>query len=250
MIKEERLEKIMEILDEEGLIKVSEITELLGVTEMTIRRDLNILEGRGLLIRVHGGAKKKEKKILKELTHNEKKEINTEEKRHIAEIAATFIEDNDTIYIGPGTTCEFIYDYIDAQNIKVVTNSISIFSKFADDKRFELILAGGRLRPSTGTFVGSFTNELLTKLSVKAAFVGANGIYKNYITTSNEEEGVAQNIILDNSLEKYVLADHEKIDRQDFYSFYNLEDVTALITDKNLKKGVKRRYSEFIKIID
>jgi DeoR family lactose phosphotransferase system repressor len=221
----------------------------MNVTEMTVRRDLKVLEEKGLLIRIHGGAKKKEENLFKELSHNEKRTIHIEEKKYIAKIAGQLVEENDIIYIGPGTTNEMIYDYLNISYAKIITNSMSIFSKFKDDNRFELILIGGRFRPRTDVFVGSFTDELLKKIRVKRAFVGTNGICHDNITTSNEEEGACQRIILDNAAEKYILCDSSKLGKEDFYSFYNIKDITAIITDDKIEQNIKKKYEKSAKII-
>ncbi|WP_251861910.1 DeoR/GlpR family DNA-binding transcription regulator [Clostridium sp. Marseille-Q2269] len=250
MLKEERFQKILELIQRENIIKISDVTKLLDVTEMTVRRDLKYLEGKGLLIRIHGGAKKKTETLFKELSHNEKRKIHVEEKKYIAKLAADLIHENDIVYVGPGTTNEYIYDYINVSYAKIITNSMSIFSKFRDDKRFELILVGGRFRSRTDVFVGNFTNEILHKIRVKTAFVGTNGIYENNITTSNEEEGVCQGIILNNSSERYILCDSSKINKEDFYSFYDLNEVTAIITDNKINEALRNEYEDIVRIIN
>jgi DeoR family lactose phosphotransferase system repressor len=250
VLKDERFQKILEMLESNNIIKIYDIKEMLGVTEMTVRRDLKALEEKGLLIRIRGGAKKKEKVLFTELSHNQKRNINVEEKKYIAKLAGGLIKENDIIYIGPGTTNEMLYDYINVSYLKIITNSMSIFNKFKDDKRFELILIGGRFRARTDVFVGNFTNELLEKIRVKKAFVGVNGICNNSITTSNEEEGVCQRIILDNASEKYILCDSSKIGKEDFYSFYNLRKVTAVLTDDKISTKVKEEYEKIVKIIN
>lgn len=187
---------------------------------------------------------------LNELSSNEKRSIHIEEKKYIAAIAAKLVKENDIIYIGPGTTNELIYDYLKISYAKIITNSMPVFLKFKDDTRFEVILIGGQYRSRTDVFVGNFTNMLLEKLRVKMAFVGTNGIYENNVTTSNEEEGVCQKIILDNAAEKYILLDSSKIDKEDFFCFYDLRKVTAVITDDKMDSQIKREYEKIVKVIN
>ncbi|MCC5910225.1 MAG: DeoR/GlpR transcriptional regulator [Clostridiaceae bacterium] len=249
MLRDERFQKILEMLKENVIISVSEISKSLNVTEMTIRRDLKILEEGDQLIRVHGGAKRKGEDTFKELSHDEKQQMHVEEKKSIAKIAAGLIEENDTVFLGPGTTNEMIYDYLQVNYAKIITNSITVFSKFVDDKRFEMILVGGKLRSRTGAFVGNFANDMLKKIRVKKAFIGTNGIYGENITTFNEDEGVAQSIILDNAEEKYILADSSKIGKTDFFVFYNLNHITAIITDSKINTKSNEEYRKITKII-
>ena len=250
MLKDERLQQIVKIIEKQNIISISDITKMMNVTEMTVRRDLKVLEEKGLLTRIHGGAKRRKDILFTELSHNEKRNIRIEEKRYIAKIAAGLVNEKDIIYIGPGTTNELIYEYLNVSYAKIITNSLSIFSKFKDDNRFELILIGGRFRSRTDVFVGNFTNELLGKIRVKSAFVGTNGICDDNITTSNEEEGTCQKIILDNATNKYILCDSSKMGKEDFYSFYNLRHATAIITDDKIDPNVKSKCERKIKIID
>ena len=249
MLKEQRLETIMSLINSEGIIRVSEITERLNVTEMTVRRDLQQLEDQGLVERIHGGAKAVDSFSDKELTHIEKQEINIDEKQQIAKTIASLIEENDTIFLGPGTTIEYVYDYLKIFPARIVTNSIHVFNRFNQNDAYDLILIGGSYRARTGAFVGSFANNTVNKIRVKKAFIGANGVHMNDIYTANEEEGITQSIILDNAFEKYIVADHSKIGRQDFFSFYHLDNVTALITDNQISEEKKLTLQEFVKVV-
>lgn len=249
MLKEERHSVILNLLNEKGIVKVSEITEILNVTEMTVRRDLQDLENKGLLTRIHGGAQLNNLVIKEELSHLEKKNINIKEKKEIAKKIASKIVDGDSIFLGPGTTIELVYEYINADYLKIVTNSIHVFNKFINDSRYELILIGGSYRNRTGAFVGSIANDTLSRMNIKKAFIGVNGIYNNAISNSNEDEGMIQATVLNNSLEKYIVSDSSKLNKRDFYEFYNLEDVTAIITDTNISKENINKYSKYTEII-
>lgn len=232
LLKENRHEVILDMLEQKSIVRVVEIKEKLNVTEVTIRRDLKELENKGFLQRVHGGAKKINKNTFEERSNLEKRQLNIEEKKHIGKLAASLIKANDVIFIGSGTTNEFIIDYIQVNHLKVVTNSIDIFSKLSSDERFEVILIGGRLRRKTGTFIGPFSNNMLELIHVHKAFVGTNGIFEGQVTTANEEEGNAQKIILDKAEESYIVADTTKLGVKAFYGFFSLKDSTALITGK------------------
>lgn len=236
MLKVNRQNQIIDLIDEKGFLKVSDASQLLDVAEMTIRRDLVELEEEGLIERVHGGAKKRQKKTdqYTELSHTQKKSLNIKQKKHIAKKAAALIEDNDIIFIGSGTTTEQIYDYINVNSAKVVTNSISIFNRFKEDSRFDLILIGGKLRERTGTFIGYFTRKWMQDIKVNKVFIGTNGIKENHITTAEEEEGVVQQIILKNSDRNYVLADSTKFGVEAFQVLCDVNIIDAIITNPEL----------------
>ena len=185
MLKEERQSIIINLLNEKGIIKVSDITDIINVTEMTVRRDLQELDRKGLLKRIHGGAKLNQVNIEKELSHKEKQNINIDSKIDIAKKICRLINEGDSIFLGTGTTIEIVYDYIDVNYLKIVTNSIYVFNKFVNDQRYELILIGGSYRSRTGAFVGSIANDTLSKIKINKSFIGVNGIFDNKVFNSS-----------------------------------------------------------------
>ncbi|MCY7217943.1 DeoR/GlpR family DNA-binding transcription regulator [Streptococcus cristatus] len=248
-MKESRQRIILQELDQSGVVSVKNLKELLHVTDMTIRRDLIDLEKQGLLTRVHGGAHKKVRDGLNEVSHSEKTMLNIEEKKTIAQKCAGLIINGDTVFIGSGTTTDFIGDYLDGKDISIVTNSLPIFEKLKDNPNFDLILIGGRYRVKTQTFVGQFANNLLREIKVSKAFIGVNGIDGYNVTTANEEEGNGNAIILNNAIEKYIVADNSKFDSYSFYTFYRLDNIDAVITDKNLSPKVREKYNSYTSLL-
>lgn len=233
-VKESRQTKIINLIKENGFIKVSDTAKKLNVTEMTIRRDLVDLEKQGQIVRIHGGAKLKPKNNYIELSHMEKETLNVEEKKYVAKKAAELIEDEDIVFIGPGTTTGFIYDYINVNSATIITNSISIFNRFQNAEKFEVVLIGGRLRERTKTFIGYLTMNWIKDIKVNKSFIGTNGIFKNAITTADEEEGAIQRTVIGNSKETYIVSDSSKFRVEAFQVICPVEDITAIITDKNL----------------
>lgn len=231
MLKEERHLFIINELKDNNVIQVSDIKDKLDVTEMTIRRDLKELEEKGILKRIHGGATRVDLLSTKEFSHNEKIKKNISEKQEIAQKIASTIEENETIFLGPGSTIELVSDYIEEKSCKLVTNSLYLFNRLRDKNFKNLILIGGSFRANTGAFVGSFATGTVRKLRFKRAFIGVNGINGDKVFAYSEDEGEIQKIALDNSQLRYIVADHTKVGREDFYSFYNLDEVNAVISD-------------------
>lgn len=251
-MKLNRQEKIFEILKKEKKVKVSVIAEQLKVTEMTVRRDLKEMEQEGVLTRIHGGAKLKDKDELSfsELSHLEKKNINLNEKNAIAKKISSQISNGETIFLGSGTTIEFVYDYLSVDYARIVTNSVHVFDKFKNDNRFDLILVGGAYRQKTGSLVGTITNDFIKNIFVDKAFIGVNAIYENYVFNSNEDEGLSQKSILDSASQKFIVADHSKFDKQDFYRFYSLDNVDYLITDNQINPITLDKYKKIVNVIN
>ncbi|WP_309228345.1 DeoR/GlpR family DNA-binding transcription regulator [Virgibacillus saliphilus] len=241
---------MLQLIDDRDFLKVNEAAELLDVTEMTIRRDLVNLEKQGSIVRVHGGAKKIPEDEYIELSHKEKETLNVEEKKYVAKKAAELIKDKDIVFIGPGTTTEMIYDYIDVNTANIITNSISIFNRFQGDTRFEVILIGGRLRERTKTFVGYFTRNWIKDFKVQKTFIGTNGIYEEKITTADEEEGSIQQTILNNSKNNYVVSDSSKFGIEAFQVICPIQDVTAIVTDQQIPAKIEEFYKGKCKIIN
>ena len=194
MLKEKRQDLIVEMVNNEGLIEVSSLTNTLNVTEMTIRRDLKELEEKKLLKRVHGGAKNIKSTPYVEYSNTEKKEKNISQKRDISEKIASILADGDTVFFGPGTTIEFVAEYIGDKKLKVFTNSLYLFNELVKIKTIDLKLIGGSFRNITGAFVGPMAVESIKKLRFKKAFIGVNGINDNnacllYTSTSPRDRG-------------------------------------------------------------
>ncbi len=175
--------------------------------------------------------------------------LNIEEKQAIARKCASLISSGDTVFIGSGTTTDFIGDYLADKSVSIVTNSLPIFEKLKDNPNCDIILIGGRYRVKTQTFVGQFANKLLKEIKVVKAFIGVNGIDGHNVTTANEEEGNGNAIILNNAIEKYIVADNSKFDSYSFYCFYQLDDLDAVITDDHLSPKIKEKYQSYTRVL-
>ena len=252
-MKEKRHEIILELLKQDGVVKVSELVDILDVTEMTIRRDLKELENNKSLIRIHGGARKVEIKLLTssgmELSHRQKRDLYLNEKQQIARIIAENILENETVFLGSGTTIELVHDYLTINRAKIITNSIYVFDKFKYDDRFELILTGGSYRSKTGSFTGTIANDFLSTINVQKAFIGVNTINNYAMFNANEDEGVVQRTILNNAREKFIVANNNKFNKLDFYQFYDIREADYLITDNHLPQSLEEYYSEWVKVL-
>ena len=233
----------------QGIITVNEIINKLNVSDMTIRRDLDELDKAGKVVRIHGGAQSISYSINQELSHSEKQTLQIEEKRKIVELASTYINDGDTIFLGPGTTIELLAHFLINKRIRIVTNNYPAFEILKQSDSVNIILTGGDFRKNTGALVGPITNANLKRINFTKSFISANGIHNESICTYNIEEGEAQEIALNNSRTKYLLLDNKKLNKDDFYVFYNLHDIDYLITDHSINKDVKIHYEQYVNII-
>jgi len=142
----ERHRRILEVLRERQAVRVSTLSDLLGVSEVTVRRDLEELEQRGSLERTHGGAIST-KRMGPEPAYVEAIARNAAEKDAIGEAAARFVEPGDTVFLNGGTTTLQVFRHLDAPGVRVVTNHVGMALEAAD-RGLELLLVGGDFRPS------------------------------------------------------------------------------------------------------
>ena len=148
MLKQEKLDNILETVNTKGTITVKEIMTRLDVSDMTARRYLQELADKDLLVRVHGGAEKiRTGSILNnERSNIEKQSLQIAEKQEISRFAGHLIDEGETIFIGPGTTLESFARELPIDNIRVVTNSLPVFLILNERKLTDLILIGGNYR--------------------------------------------------------------------------------------------------------
>ncbi len=250
-MKEERYKIILEKLNKQEIINVEELSRELNVAKMTIRRDLTELEKKGVLKKVHGGATiSRAEHLENERLYMERTEKNIEAKKYAAEIAAGIIEEGDVVYIGPGTTTERILDYIGNREITVVTNSLSIITKYYNNLKIKMMILGGMVRKDSEAITPDYFLESIRKINVDKCFVGTNGISETKITTSTFGEGLVEEVLLNNSKQRYVVTDSSKFNKEAIYSFLNPEILTAIITDNKLGKKELNRYKKIYNIID
>ena len=154
MLAEERVKKILSIVDSEGSATMQQLIDALKISESTIRRDLISMDQKGLLIKVHGGAISNKTSIRTQDEKVNKRETqNSEEKRLVASYAAKLINDDDFVYIDAGTTTASMIDYITAKRAVFVTNSFSHAKKLSD-KGFQVYILGGEFKSTTEAIVG------------------------------------------------------------------------------------------------
>lgn len=250
MKKKDRLQLITTLINERGEVSVTELENELQVSQMTIRRDLDTLDERGLVVRTHGGATSLTFGQNKQLGYTERMELHLAEKLAVAKAAASQIQDNDIIFLGPGTTIELMVDFITAQNIQIVTSSNTVFERVRENgRRFQVIVTGGIYNPDTGSFTGPLSYATVTKLQFDKAFIGVNGISNFSVSNYNIEAGELQNMVLLNSSKRFIVSDMYKFDTRAFFDFYTLRPGDYIVTNDRLAEPVKKEYAQTINFI-
>ena len=231
----ERHNYIMELLRQRGSITVASLAEQLKVSEVTIRKDLNMLEERNMLYRAHGSA------ILinpyiNDRHVNEKEKLFAEEKRAIGAFAAELISPNDTILIASGTTVLALAREIHAKgHLTAITAAVNVASILTRDKNIDVIQLGGPLRNSSVSAVGPYAEQMLSNFSCSKLFIGVDGFDLDFgLTTTNLLEANLNRVMIQYSQKVIVLADSSKFGRKGFSKICGLDSIDQVITDDNI----------------
>lgn len=238
---EEKQNEILKCIDRVEKITIEDIMSLLKVSRSTIRRYLIDLERKNLIIRTRGGALKK-RYFKYEFSLNEKKDLNLDKKKKIAQIAKRFINEGDVIYISGGTTTlELAKILFDVKDLVVFTNAINILLELVSNSGISIKLIGGDFRKKTFSMVGQEAISYLDRYNFDKAFVGVNGISSDEgFTTPNELEAIVDGKVVRKSKEVFILADESKFGAVAFSTICKIEDVNYIITNKQLNSSLAR----------
>ncbi len=234
-----RHDEIIRIISHLRTVSVQDLTQRLKVSEVTIRKDLTLLEEMGSLVRTRGGAR-----LAEDLTQLRSIQIRREErlaeKKRIAEKARELVNDDDTIYLDSGSTCTLLARCIRDMNLRVVTNSLDVMNAVADGPGISLISIGGSYRKEAGSFIGPIAMEILKGLQIQTCFIGATGVSAEGIFSSqNVMEADLKGRVLGISRRRIVLADASKFGREAFAVFARPRDVNIFVTD-SMADGMQR----------
>lgn len=241
MFLEERQEKILELLTENGKVLVKELAEKFGVTEDSIRKDLGTLEQDGKLKRTYGGAV-----AIREKIHvaeaNKRRTLDVEAKRKIAAVAFKLINPSDMIFLDISTINIALADLISKANTeyKIVTNMIDVISILSINPKIDIICVGGRINKSRDGFCGGISYEYVSRLKPDVAFIGSVGvnIKENSASTYNIDEGITKAKVIEVSKKAYIIAQKRKFSTDGNYNFTSLDSISGVITDSKPKPDI------------
>lgn len=242
MLAAERHRTILEKLEQQGAVKVSELSELFQVTEKTVREDLEKLEEKGLLKRTHGGAVMEqagEDSLLPLQIPNAK---HRPEKTAIAELALDFIEAGDIIALDAGSTTLELAKLLPNMPLTVLTNDLLIIRELTAKESIRLVVPGGYRH--NNLLIGGESQEWISRLNVHKLFLSTTGIHLEYgLTIFTEELAKLKRLYMDNAKQVYILADHSKFDRGALITYGSLEETYRIITDEGLTPEVEAKYA-------
>lgn len=238
----QRQRRICALLEERQFIRSSALSELLGISEATVRRDLELMERHGQIERVHGGAVLS-RLMVQEPPYPQSIASNSEEKNAIGKAAVSFIEPNDVIFLNQGTTTEILARHMagipEEYHVTVVTSNLNVV-RTLHDSAVTTIALGGIYRAVSESFSGASALRTLDGFNATKAFLGVDGISMKFgcTMTGDADAEVSRRMIQRTFGKIYVVADHTKWGTVSPYCCAPLDQVHAFITGKVLSSGV------------
>jgi DeoR/GlpR family transcriptional regulator of sugar metabolism len=233
MLAEPRRRRLLELITRQGYATLDELVRVLGVSESTIRRDLENLDLAGSIKRTHGGAVYAGE-VRSMPAFDERTGTAAAEKRSIGQAAAALLEDGDTVLLDGGTTTLEVARALIGRRVQVVTNSLPIAQLLASSQQTDLILIGGYVYPRTGVALGPLAIATMQSIRVRTAILGAGGIVAEGIYNSNLLLAETERQMMSCGQEVMIVADHTKFGRLALARLCGLEEIDSIIVDSGL----------------
>jgi len=239
-----RRSAILQRLRKDSSVNVAELSRDFGVSEVTIRKDLRILRERKLLIRVHGGAIQRTSinaEQEEDRNFNFKRLVNAHEKRAIGRLAASHIQEGDTILVDSGTTALEVVKNLDAfHDLTIITNSVNAMIEALRYKRFKVILLGGTVRGSSYSTVGPLAESNLKLFYCDKLFLGVDSFsLEGGLSTPSVEEASTNQVMISRAREVYAVFDSSKLNKRALAFIATPDKIGTVITDSRLPAGVR-----------
>jgi len=235
LLRYERHIRIRSVVDEQGQVTVGTLSEMFDVSEATIRRDLEELDGLGWIRRTHGGAVRLER-ATRELPMIQRVPEQQEAKKRIGSAAASLIKDGQTLFLGSGSTVlEIARALPDGIRLTVITNSLPIINELAQREQIEMIVIGGQFRQSELSMVGHVAEQAIREFRADFVFIGMHAIDTFHgFTNDFLPETMTDRAIIQIAHQVVVVADHTKFGRVSSVLVAPLTSAKTIITDRGL----------------
>ena len=247
MLAEERKNMIARIVNDIGAVEVKELSRRFAVTADSIRKDLNVLQSRGLVRRIYGGAVKMTDDQERYVSQRKGKFV--ADKRRLAQKAVRLLKDGDVIFLDISTTNIELAKMLRASDMSltVVTNMIDVMIMMMEDEHNSIIFIGGEFSEGRDGFVGAITNQSVEKYRFDAAFMGVAGVdpILNTASTYTPEDASTKAVILNCSRKKYMLLETRKILRRAEYPYASIGDFDGLIVERALTDEQRAQFEQY-----
>ena len=238
MLNEERRRLILQILSHDGRVLVGDLARHFRTSQVTIRKDLDILQAHGRIHRTHGGALPARESALEDPTLREKEKLHRKEKSQIAATAARMVKEGQVVILDSGTTTTAIARALrEREHLTIITNAVNIAAELSGSS-LDVILTGGTLRKNSFSLVGPIAEETLRRLNADILFLGVDGFDVHYgLSTPNLLEAKVNRAMMDVARVTVAVCDSSKFGRRSLSSIAPLSAVHHLITDRGIPKA-------------
>ena len=245
LLNEERRRSILELLQRDGRVLVKDLARHFRISQITIRKDLEVLDSQGVVHRTHGGALPVQARALLDPTLREKEKLHRKEKLRIAEAAVRFVEEGQSVLLDSGTTTTAIARALKGMSrLTVITNAINIAAELAGT-HIEVILTGGMLRKNSFSLVGPLAEQTLRQLSADILFLGVDGFDTHAgLFTPNLLEAQVNRAMVEIARRTVAVCDSSKFGRRSLCSIMPATSVHEVVTDKLIPKSDLRALKE------
>ena len=220
-----------ELIARKGFMLVAELVQILGVSESTVRRDLEILEQQGSVRRIHGGAVSLAEPPASRLAYADRQGRAVEEKRAIAAEIARRIADNQTVILDGGTTCYHVVEALAGRRVCVVTNSVPIAGRLAGEVDTEVTLIGGYLYPRTGVALGPMAEQMLSSLRAEQMVMSCAAVNPDGVFNVNEMMTAVERRMIEVSDRVILAVDHTKFGKRAIAPLCGWDEVDVVVSD-------------------
>jgi len=236
---EERRQRILAILRAEGRVLVGSLSDLFSVSQITIRKDLDVLDERGLLQRSHGGALLPSSDALLDPSVHEKQKLHAAEKERIAVAAVKLVREGSCVMLDSGTTTAAIAQELKKlSSLTVITNAINIAADLTNTN-FEVILTGGTLRKNSFSMVGPIAEDFLKEVHADILFLGVDGFDLEIgLTTPNLMEARVNRAMVNSAHQVVAVCDSAKFSRRSMSRIMPITELHHVITDRGLPESI------------
>jgi DeoR family transcriptional regulator of aga operon len=242
MMAEERRTQILQMVRTAGRVRVNDLASRFSTSAVTIRNDLNELHQRGMVLRSHGGAVLPDT-ILRESPVHERLSANSGEKRRIGALAATLINDGETIILDSGTTTLEIARQIKRkQGLHIITNGVNIAAELLDARNVQTFMIGGTVRGESASISGRFSEEMFDQFSADKLFLGGAGCDLEFgVSGANLEETMVNRAMIRIAREIILVADASKFSKRSMSRIAPFAEIDTVISDARLGAEIQEK---------
>jgi DeoR/GlpR family transcriptional regulator of sugar metabolism len=245
MLIEERQSRLEALIARRGTADLQTLSAELNVSQSTIRRDLEVLESRGIVRRTHGGVifagHGATPRTPYSYAFDQRMDVLADAKRAMARAAAARVEPGQTVLIDGGTTTFYLAQELLSKALQIVTNSLPIANVFLNVKGVELILTGGVLYPRYGVLLGPMADSALSAIHASVMFLSVAGVHEASLFNQNLLMVQTQRRMMEQAQKVVLLADSSKFGQQALARLGGLDEIDTVVTDAGLDQVWRQR---------